>query len=286
MKSLALRALTVAGLSALSLPAMADAYSQVSFGGVTVTLIDLNPGDGIAPSITFLPNADLYEGSHVYGNVESWAPRDQYRSFDHTGKNAGSSVGDSTEIGVSRVAGSVTGAANGAGFSAMSLSGAAASTVAGHGTYNGYATVPFTADNTSFILSAHTLVSFSASAAIQTGFTVGYTAGGLEGEAAYGSLALYAGGSQPGDASDLEQQSLGFVYGTGDAPGAQGGTWNGTMTASYSNLGNASALGSFYAEADIGGRSVTSAVPEPSGCGMLLGGMALLAALARRRQAQ
>ncbi|WP_295993585.1 PEP-CTERM sorting domain-containing protein [Rugamonas sp.] len=286
MKSVTMHVLAAACLSALAAPAMADAYSTVSFGNVTITLTDLNSGDGIAPSITFLPNANQYEGNHIYGEAESWAPRDTYLTMDHTSKVIGKSLSDTIDTGTAASSASIVGSSSGAGFSSMSLSASAASGVDAHGRYFGYATVPFTVDNTSFILSANTMVSFSAKAAINTDFTVGYTAGALEGEMAYGRLTLYAGGSNAGDATDMEEQVQSVYYLDGGPSGAQSAQWNGTMTASYSNLGSTSATGQFYAEAEVGGRSVVlAAVPEPSSYAMLLGGLAVMGALARRRKA-
>jgi hypothetical protein len=289
---LAARYVLVAGLAAAAGPAFADAYSTASFSNVKVTLIDLDPNDGIAASISFLPNATRFDGgAYIHGEAETgvvggYDPGHQLNRFDKAGAWQSTNVSGSAHTDLASAAASVTGSATGVGFTALSVSGSALSGTDDHGNYFSYASVPHdSVGNRSFILSANTQVVFSVDASMSATMTRGYTAGALEGEAAAALMSLYAGGlaADGSTLDDLQQHSVSVQYADGDPLHGASDSWAGLMSASYSNLSNHSSQGAFWADAQVGGHSVLAAVPEPETYAMLLAGLGLMGSLARRR---
>jgi hypothetical protein len=292
MKLAALNALAAACLAVAAGPAFADAHGTATFGNVTVTLIDLDPNDGIAASISFLPNPTMYAGgAYIYGEAETGQtggsdPGHQLGRYEKTGAWQTTNVKGSTKTDLASSSASVSGSASGVGFSGLSLSGTALSSTDDHSRFYAYAGVPASYENKGFILSANTMVTFSVNATLGVNTTLGYTPGALEGEAAAATLRLYAGafGADPGAILDgTHEQSVSVHYFDGDLPGPASDSWSGVMSASFSNLSSQSGRGEFWADASISGRSVISAVPEPATYGMLLGGLGLIGAVARRR---
>ena len=296
MKRAALQVLAAACLAALAGPVLADAYSTATFGNVTVTLVDLNPNDGIAPSISFLSNPTKFAGgSYVYGSTETglpggWEPGHELNQFEQTGAWQTTDVSGNAHVTYATASAAVKGAAGGVGFSALSASGHAQSGADNRGLYYAAASAPGAPASKFFVLSANTMVSFSVNAALSASMTLGYTPGALEGEGAAARLALYAGGLDATGASlpgDLEEHWASVLYESGAPMVGASDSWSGVMTASFSNLSNQSSKGEFYAEGLASGRSVVlAAVPEPATYGMLLGGLGLLGALARRRSSR
>lgn len=291
MKS-ALNALALACLAGAASPVLADAYGSATFSNVRVTLIDLNPGDGIAPSIVFMPDPGKYaSGAYIGGVAQTGQPNGNepgniYDSFNRTSASSQSNINGSIHNALASSSASVTGSATGAGFSAASVSGSALSTAVQSAFFTADAFIPdISAHNLIFSLSANTEVVFSVDASMSVRTTIGHTAGAASGESAGAELQLYAAG--PGlnlhMEQDLEQKEVDVGWMPGDAPGGATDSWSGVLSASYSNLSNRSHEGEFGAEAHLYGISVANAVPEPSTYAMLLAGLGLVATQARRR---
>jgi hypothetical protein len=296
MKRAAFKVLAAACLAALAGPVLADAYSTATFGNVTVTLVDLAPHDGIAPSITFLPIPTKFDGGgYVRGETETgvhnrWDPGHELKRYEDRAAWQTSNVADSIQVSLASSSASVQGAAGGIGFSSLSVSGSAQGGINNFGRYFTFASAPATLDNKSFILSANTEVIFSVNAAVNATYTRGYTPGGVEGEKAAAVLELFAGGLNADGTSminDLQTRSASVQYLLDkDMPlGGATDSWSGMMSASYSNLSDHSSHGEFYADGNVSGISVMLApVPEPASYSMMLGGLSLLGVVARRRR--
>jgi hypothetical protein len=296
MKLSACNALAAACLAVAAGPVFADAYSTVTVGKVTVTLIDLDPNDGIAAGISFLPEpGKFHAGASISGVVQTGEtfgsePGNNGVNFAKASPWYGSGVSATGLTPMATVSASVTGSTNAPGFAGLDLSGSALSTVDQRGYFFGEAFVPggpaMAGGGLSYVLSANTKVVFSVDAFLSVNTTLGYTAGALSGENATANMSLYTGGLAADGTllEDLQQRGVSVFYVDGTAPGAAEDSWSGVMSSSFSNLSNHSSNGLFWANANIRGESVISAVPEPSSYGMFLVGLGVIGSLARRRR--
>lgn len=283
MKNLAFHLLAASALAGMAQGAFASATSASGLGAVTITLVDLDPNDGITPSIVFAPDAGGNTGGIVSGELRSWTANDEsFREFRSQGVGAASSVAAGRDLAMASASGSITGLA-GAGFSALAAQGQAGSGAAARGTYDVTALSAWAG----FTLSANTAVQFSASGWAQgTTSTGGDPSTGWD-EAGGGLVALSVSGPDAGgnivwdDDEHIATASY-TLDGAGNVHGdAQ--SWSGLLSVSFSNATGASAAGFFGAEARAFGHSAVSAVPEPATGMMLLAGLGLVGAIARRR---
>lgn len=283
MKSLAFHLLAASVLAGMAHGAAASATSASGLGAVTITLIDLDPDDGIAPSIVFAPDTGGNSGGVVAGELRSWtADEESFREFRSQGFGLASSVSAGRETTMASAHGSITGLA-GAGFSALGAQGQAGSGPEARGSYD----VTVQSAWAGFTLSANTAVQFSASGWAQgTTSTGGDPATGWD--EAGGALVGLGAASFDSDGTlvwDDDQHIATASYTLDGAGNVHGDTqsWSGLLSVSFSNASNASADGIFTADARAFGHSALAPVPEPATGLMLLGGLGVIGAIARRR---
>jgi PEP-CTERM motif len=286
MKTLALHLLAVSVLAGMAQGAAASATSAGGIGPVTITLIDLDPDDGITPSIMFAPDAGGNSGGVVSGELRSWtADEEAFREFRSQGFGLASSVDAGRATPMASAGGSITGQA-GAGFAALAAHGQAGSGAASRGSYDVAAASAWV----NFTLSANTAVRFSAS-----GWARGTTSTGGDPETGWdeagGALVgLHAAGADAGGTlvwdDDERVATAGYTLDEAGNVHGEAQSWSGLLAVSFSNLTGASADGIFTADARAFGHSAVTAVPEPATGAMLLGGLGIVGAIARRRTQQ
>jgi hypothetical protein len=293
MKHVARNMLALACLAACASPALADAYGSATIGNVTVTVIDLDPNDGIAAGIAFMPDPTKYYGGALvrgYANTGpngSQDPGTQLKTFFVRGAWQATNVHDGATVDLAHVQGDLTGSGSGVGFSDLSLEGAAGSTATGRSHFWGWGSVPGNpGGHLDYVLAANTKVVFSIDASLNAGTTIGHVAGAPDSESAMAMVGLYASGTAPDGTTlveDLQERTARVAYVDGAPMGGGTDSWSGVVTASFSNVGLQGSAGEFWAYASIEGDSVVAAVPEPSTWAMLLGGLAFVGTRLRRR---
>jgi hypothetical protein len=253
MKHPSLRAVAALAAVLAAAPAWADQAASVSLTGLTYTLYDLNPSDGIAPALTFAsPSVYPWDSVETY----TWGSGDADRTA--SGSTVLAPLAAQIAVpGVATAAASVSGTLEGGGVTLQ-----ASATSAAPPSYT-VATVSVFGDDShrNFTLTPSTMVVFNAAAALSATSNDQYPYAH-----ALASLELLGGGSHQ--------------------------SWSGYASAGQSlqesfglSLVNPSSLdmtgylkGSLYASTI----AMTSPVPEPGPAGLLPAGLALLGAAGRR----
>ncbi|WP_295993592.1 PEP-CTERM sorting domain-containing protein [Rugamonas sp.] len=258
--------------------AQAAATSSASFGNLVITLTDLDPNDGIAPSLTFQVNGK----PSISGQTRSFGDeRIEHDYVDTTVGQQGALSGSLNDVLASSKA-TVNSVANLAGFSSMATTGAALSTADGYGLYSSSAFGESPLMNT-FTLSANTRITVTVDAAISVQTTLGYNSAIGQDEQANASLRLLLGPFGPAG-TDLNQSlNATFAYADDGSIIGQSASWSGPISVSYSNLTAFDATGKFNAEVSVSGYSAL-AVPEPGSYAMLLAGLGLVGWRVGRRK--
>lgn len=284
-------ALTVAA----PLSAWAGATSTASLNGFTITLYDLNPGDGIAPSISFSISNGQY-GSYARTTANDGTAGSQTGntwSLQPFGPTSASSV-----VGLASASASLSGTL--AGGSTLTAQGSApGTTLLGYGTdYSAAASTgsDYYYGGLAFALSPDTLAVFGGSYSLFAQTTVGQVVSppfNYYSETATAGASISVNGTGPagsGTQQSGQSQSLyasyqstydpvtgQFVY-TGQTLSAL----NVPLAATFTNASASPISGTLVVSVSVNGNSrILAAVPEPATYGLMFAGLAVL--LVQRR---
>jgi hypothetical protein len=275
------RLVFAAGLLLAASGAFAAASSSLHINGVTITLTDLDLNDGIDASATMMYDSQPYLNLGA-GGFDPGYSNDAYAGLGTHGASGLSATVGTT---IAHSSATIAGQSSIVGYSSIALDGGALSSAIGYGEY-GATAAPYTWMNVQVAANTRVTVTFDASIDVAT--TVGLDVAGNS-ERAMGRVMMAFDGLDADGAYVIDEQSQELVagYRLDDAGNVFGDSahWNGQLSVNFSNWTGSETVASLYTEGVIGGNSVVSAVPEPATYGMLLGGLALVGALARRRKA-
>jgi hypothetical protein len=274
-----LAAITVATLTAS--PAFAGSTSSATLGSFSWQLVDLNPLDNVAPSITFFTGGRDSASASTRASQSnpfdqqsqdilvdgSWAP---VTSFSSTSQAWATATVTNSDIG----------------SAVLSASGAAATPFSAYShdyaNYTGQVFI-YTKDgsHSSFSLSANTLVTFSAVATISGSAQAGGSPQGAH-ALARAWFDAYGPGSFGGGFQSSNDYAYQDVYDYGNSP--QSFSESRTLRLSFLNLTAGDMNGQMYAGVDVDGYSYAVPVPEPESYALLLAGLGLLGFIAKRKK--
>lgn len=266
MKTKQIIAAMCGGLIAFSAAAQTTTTATVS--NVSYRLVDLDPNDGIAPSLTVVNYGTVTGPSSLTAGFEMNAVQ-----VDVIGPSANMPINLAETHGTASASGAITG--DGA-LASMGLSVTAKATGDGSFTFI-QASAQAGSGLTNFLLSPKTQVIFTADSS-QIGQT--QQAGDWAVANSWISILTYVNG-QP----DYVQSPWNTMNSYNVGGGAHTETWNGVLTVSYQNLSDAAQVSAFGAGAAVNsdGFGAPLPVPEPSTYAMLLAGLAMTGFAARRR---
>jgi len=258
-------ALTAVALAAAA-SANATSFASASIGPIQIQLIDLDPTDSVLPSIVFSNAISSFTNAYATDGLGTvnyiWSP------------------GSST-VGTASITASTSGAtASSLQGAQTSISGQASGGAGGvSASYWGYISSPYYA---SFTLSANTAVRFSTVATLAVSTTVGASPTASGAEFARAEVSFFANGY----VGHYSQNSNSAIY---DYVGSNAGqkSFTETLNASLMNFSSSAMSGTVTAQTYItGNSSIAAAVPEPETYAMLLAGLGVVGAVARRRRAR
>lgn len=286
MKSRFAAVAVVAAASLLAAPAWSASSSSASIGPLSITLFDLNPGDGITPSITFSQGAGLGSVAEAFVEYASGASAGNAQ----VGSGPWASVMADVPMGSVYAAAQVAQAGPAGNGALLSAAGAASNVAGPLGLFQSYAArayVPESLDlSATFTLSANTFAIFSApSTVIAQAQGVSALNCGCLSDYAYANVSFDVFG--PGLNGAGSQSSWDYLeiavssYLPGDT---QSDSQSRSLSVSFANSTSGDLSGVFAAYVSVDGQAFANPVPEPETYALMLGGLGVVALAAARRR--
>ena len=245
-------------------PAHAASTATSTLSDFHIVLTDLDPSDGVAPSVTLDPQSrsTVSASATLMDAVTSWTQQ---------GDSAFGAVSAGGELDGSGGSASFAGDPFGAGAQIVASATGGPSLAVG----TSAADIPTPPDlPTQFVLSAHTQVTL-------WGYTTVDWSADTPDAAAFGEIDL--GLTSNGDAITLDYATAGYY---GDGYGALSGSTPGGVMVTYANDSDAAVPVGYYVGVFANAGELEMAIPpvdEPAGAGLLLAGLSLLWRVRRRR---
>jgi len=272
--------IALAAALAAATPALAASSATATLSNLQMTLIDLNPADGIAPSIAWSGN----NGSFVYvSGIAVDAELSDYQSFGFGDPSSFVPLSGSAQTALSQVSAAIQAAGSYSGTNLTATGSALGARTAGQfSSFDGTAYAP----TGYFTLSPYTLVTFEGNATLTATTTVGMDAFGVESALARAYLSANGLGAFGTGSQSTYDQLEGSAAQSCDADFKCVGTTKtaaGHLAVTFVNLTNGNLSGTLSTVALVSGQSAVNAVPEPATYATLVAGLCLLGLVARRR---
>ena len=290
-RHLAAAAAAAAALAAVT-SATAGSFANASIGQFSYTLFDLNPGDGIAPDVSFSLASSPY-GSYVTSSATD--PTSGSESSTGWSLVAFGPAAVASAIGLGSAQGSVSGSPSAGGMLYQATGAALGSSVPGASTQFSASAAIANFGSLTFSLSPFTLIVFNGTANLLAQTTLGLNPIAFQSEQASASASINVSGPSAsggqGFQNSGDNRSLFASFTSVFDPGTGQFVYTGqtvaldnlALSASFTNFSADAMSGQLSLSVSVNGSSPLTPIPEPGSAVLLLAGLAGLGWWTRRR---